>query len=108
MMNMCRRCGHAISPNRLYGEHCEKLVEAGVTALSTFSRKITCVTAAELLREGLLTPVPRKPGYWTVPSSRDPNVLYVVTDHSCTCPAALYTNQATLCRHRLAATVLAA
>jgi hypothetical protein len=108
MTNMCHRCGHATQSTKPYGEHCEKLVMAGVTALSTFSRKITCVTAAELLREGLLTPVPNKPGYWTCPSTRDPNVLYVVTDHSCTCPAAQHTHNEVLCRHRLAATVLAA
>jgi hypothetical protein len=110
-MNECRRCGHRKQSAQPYGEHCERLVQAGVTALMVHHRKVTCRLAAELLTQGGLVPLNHTVSgrkAWSVQSSRDPNVYYIVTDESCTCPAAQYHNNAVLCRHRLAAVVLAA
>jgi len=64
--------------------------------------------AARLLMMGALRPVVSHPGTWTCLSMRNPSVVYVVTSARCSCPHGLARlhGPASLCKHRMAATVL--
>jgi hypothetical protein len=108
----CSKCMRPTRADGPYGGKCAIYVSAAVTVLRSdprCTRKISCRLAAELLQKGALKPLRTATGRaWAVPSERDPNVIYVCTPKTCVCPAAVWTEGTVLCKHRLAAAVLAA
>jgi hypothetical protein len=88
-----------------YGQMCIRQVKAACRVLRASGNPVA-KSAARLLMAGALTPNGR-PGIWTVRSETDLNVTYIVTADLCACPQwQRFPDR--LCKHRMAAGVLAA
>lgn len=105
--DVCYKCRHPyITPDEIpYGPDCYRQIQAAVHVLQAYDNPVAN-RAAALLMTGGLAPTSR-PGVWLAHSQHEPNVSYLVTVDNCACPQGQRFPHR-ICKHRLAAGVLAA
>jgi hypothetical protein len=110
---ICFKCRRPLGADRTiqnphglpYGQGCIKQIKAAVRVLRASGNPVA-IAAARLLMAGALTPNGR-PGTWSARSEADVRVHYIVTEEACACPQGQRFPDR-LCKHRMAAGVLAA